>query len=217
MVRTMAEPDRLESLVERLERTAAALRAGELTTERAAALVDDCARIAAEAGAELDRRVRAADAVVGRSSATAAVVPRLAAVLMLYPLVYLVLTLPLSTARMWAMARAGADPGVVVQVVVGCALASCGAVDAVVYSLTRPGWRAEGEGRAPGTGTGTSRRTGSLPHASRRTARIVLGMLIARSTRRPRSGPVRSCSSRRPRPGTPRVPSGPPLRPRGRV
>ena len=62
MVRTMAEMvDHLESLVERLERTAAELRAGELTTERAALLVDDCARIAAEAGAELDRRVRAAD------------------------------------------------------------------------------------------------------------------------------------------------------------
>jgi polyhydroxyalkanoate synthesis regulator phasin len=58
----MAEPDRLESLVERLERTAAELRAGELSTERAAAVVDDCARVAAEAGAELDRRVRAADA-----------------------------------------------------------------------------------------------------------------------------------------------------------
>ena len=61
MGRTMADSDRLESLVERLERTAAELRAGELSIERAAALVDDCARIAAEAGAELDRRVRAAD------------------------------------------------------------------------------------------------------------------------------------------------------------
>ena len=57
----MAEPDRLNTLVERLERTAAELRAGELSTERAASLVDDCARIAAEAGAELDRRVRAAN------------------------------------------------------------------------------------------------------------------------------------------------------------
>jgi hypothetical protein len=65
MARTMAEMDRLESLVERLERTAAELRAGELSTDRAAELVDDCARIAAEAGAELDRRVRAADAGPG--------------------------------------------------------------------------------------------------------------------------------------------------------
>jgi hypothetical protein len=65
MARTMAEPDRLDSLVKRLERTAAELRTGELSTERAAALVDDCARLAAEAGAELDRRVRVADAGSG--------------------------------------------------------------------------------------------------------------------------------------------------------
>jgi exonuclease VII small subunit len=68
MGRTMA--DHLESLVERLERTAAELRAGELSTERAAALVDDCARIAAEAGAELDRRVRSADSGAGGDGLT---------------------------------------------------------------------------------------------------------------------------------------------------
>jgi hypothetical protein len=61
MARTMAEPDRLDELVERLERTAAELRSGALDADRAAALVEDCARAAAEAGAELDRRVRAAD------------------------------------------------------------------------------------------------------------------------------------------------------------
>jgi hypothetical protein len=65
MARTMAEPDRLDTLVERLERIAAELRSGELSTERAASLVDDCARAAAEAGSELDRRVRAADAGPG--------------------------------------------------------------------------------------------------------------------------------------------------------
>ena len=53
----MAEPDQLDVLVERLERTAAELRSGALDADRAAALVDDCARVAAEAGAELDRRV----------------------------------------------------------------------------------------------------------------------------------------------------------------
>jgi len=56
----MPDP-RLDELVARLERTAGELRDGDLTPERAAALVDDCARLAAEAGAELDRRVRAAD------------------------------------------------------------------------------------------------------------------------------------------------------------
>jgi hypothetical protein len=51
----------LDSLVDRLEQIAIALRAGELEPERAAALVDECARVAAEAGAELDRRVRAGE------------------------------------------------------------------------------------------------------------------------------------------------------------
>jgi hypothetical protein len=48
-------------VVEKLERVAAELRAGELEPGRAAALVDECARLAAEAGAELDRAMRVAD------------------------------------------------------------------------------------------------------------------------------------------------------------
>jgi hypothetical protein len=58
-------PEALERTVERLERAAAELRSGDLTPERAAVLVDECARLAAEAGAELDREVRAADAGAG--------------------------------------------------------------------------------------------------------------------------------------------------------
>ena len=61
MARLMPD-ERLDELVTRLERAAAALRAGDMTPERAAALVDECARAASEAGAELDRRVRAGDA-----------------------------------------------------------------------------------------------------------------------------------------------------------
>jgi hypothetical protein len=52
----------LEDLVERLERTAAQLRAGDLEPARAATLVDDCARLAADAGARLDAELRAAEA-----------------------------------------------------------------------------------------------------------------------------------------------------------
>jgi hypothetical protein len=55
-------PESFDRMVERLELAAAELRSGDLAPERAAALVDDCARLAAEAGAELDREVRAADA-----------------------------------------------------------------------------------------------------------------------------------------------------------
>jgi hypothetical protein len=62
----MAAPMPLETLVERLERAAAELRTGDLAPERAAALVDECARLAADAGAELDREVRAADAPAGQ-------------------------------------------------------------------------------------------------------------------------------------------------------
>ena len=46
----------------RLERAAEELRAGELAPERAAALVDECAQLAAAAGAELDRQVRGGEA-----------------------------------------------------------------------------------------------------------------------------------------------------------
>ena len=58
-------PETLEVLVSRLERTAEELRAGELDPRHAAALVDDLARIAAEAGGELDRRVRLGDQPLG--------------------------------------------------------------------------------------------------------------------------------------------------------
>ena len=52
MARGMPDP-LLDELVARLESTAGELRGGELAPERAAALVDDCARLASEAGAEL--------------------------------------------------------------------------------------------------------------------------------------------------------------------
>jgi hypothetical protein len=54
--------DALELLTERLERAAAELRSGALSPERAAAVVDECARLAGEASVELDRQVRAGDA-----------------------------------------------------------------------------------------------------------------------------------------------------------
>ena len=55
----------LEILVTRLERTAWDLRSGDLDPSGAAALVDDLARMAAEAGGDLDRRVRAGDQPLG--------------------------------------------------------------------------------------------------------------------------------------------------------
>jgi hypothetical protein len=55
----------LDRLTERLERVAAELRSGALEPERAAELVDECARLAGEASVELERQVRAGDADPG--------------------------------------------------------------------------------------------------------------------------------------------------------
>jgi hypothetical protein len=58
-------PEQLERLTERLERAAAELRSGALAPDQAAAIVDECARLAGEASVELDRQVRAGDADPG--------------------------------------------------------------------------------------------------------------------------------------------------------
>lgn len=57
----MTGPEPLDGLIERLEQAAAQLRDGGLSPERAAALVDECARLATEAGSALDRAVRSDD------------------------------------------------------------------------------------------------------------------------------------------------------------
>jgi hypothetical protein len=54
--------DALDRLTERLELVAAELRSGALAPDRAAAVVDECARLAGEASVELDRQVRAGEA-----------------------------------------------------------------------------------------------------------------------------------------------------------
>jgi hypothetical protein len=55
---------RLDELVARLEAAAGELRGGELSADRAAELVEECARLAAETANELDREMRAADVSV---------------------------------------------------------------------------------------------------------------------------------------------------------
>jgi hypothetical protein len=51
--------DSLDTLIDRLERASEQLRSGELSADAAATLVEDCAAMASEAGAELERRARA--------------------------------------------------------------------------------------------------------------------------------------------------------------
>lgn len=50
--------ERLDEVIARLERAAEQLRSGELTADAAATLVEDCAGLAGEAAAELERRSR---------------------------------------------------------------------------------------------------------------------------------------------------------------
>jgi hypothetical protein len=52
--------DALIELAARLEQAAERLRAGELEPEAALAVIEDCARLATEASASVDERVRAA-------------------------------------------------------------------------------------------------------------------------------------------------------------
>ncbi len=49
----------LDALVERLERAAEQLRTGDLSPDAAAGLVEDCAGLASQASAELERIARA--------------------------------------------------------------------------------------------------------------------------------------------------------------
>ncbi|WP_205698034.1 hypothetical protein [Conexibacter sp. SYSU D00693] len=55
-------PTELDGLVERLERAAEQLRTGDLSADAAAALVEQCAVLASEASAELERLARGAAA-----------------------------------------------------------------------------------------------------------------------------------------------------------
>jgi hypothetical protein len=52
--------DDLDDLINRLERAAEQLRSGDLSQDAAATLVEDCAALAGQAGAELERRARVA-------------------------------------------------------------------------------------------------------------------------------------------------------------
>jgi hypothetical protein len=50
--------DPLDDLIGRLERAAEQLRSGELSSDAAATLVEDCAALATQASSELERRAR---------------------------------------------------------------------------------------------------------------------------------------------------------------
>jgi hypothetical protein len=56
----VAVSDALIELGARLRETAARLRTGELEPDAAVAMIEDCARLASEAGARVDEQMRAA-------------------------------------------------------------------------------------------------------------------------------------------------------------
>jgi hypothetical protein len=60
MAPRMADSVSLDELVTRLDRAAEQLRTGDLSPDAAASLVEDCAGLAAQASAELERLARAA-------------------------------------------------------------------------------------------------------------------------------------------------------------
>jgi hypothetical protein len=51
--------ERIDDLIEQLERAAEQLRSGELSADAAATLVEDCASLATQASVELEREARA--------------------------------------------------------------------------------------------------------------------------------------------------------------
>ncbi|HYF27727.1 MAG TPA: hypothetical protein VD931_18440 [Baekduia sp.] len=55
----MTDTAQLDVLVERLERAAEQLRTGDLSADAAAAMVEECASLASQASAELERLARA--------------------------------------------------------------------------------------------------------------------------------------------------------------
>jgi len=57
--RGMSSVERLDELIARLERAGEQLRSGELSADAAATLVEDCAALATQATAELERLTRA--------------------------------------------------------------------------------------------------------------------------------------------------------------
>jgi hypothetical protein len=58
--------DPLDDLIDRLERAAEQLRSGELSSDAAATLVEDCAALATQASAELELRARSDRSEIGQ-------------------------------------------------------------------------------------------------------------------------------------------------------
>ena len=82
---------------------------------------------------KLRKHLRFFKSVSGKSST----LERQQKYMMIYPTIYVVLTLPLAASRMWSMAHHGKAASDPVMITAGCLITSCGWMDALMYSLTR--------------------------------------------------------------------------------
>ena len=57
----MSSAENLDDVIERLERAAEQLRSGELSSDAAATMVENCAALASQAATELERLARGED------------------------------------------------------------------------------------------------------------------------------------------------------------
>ena len=57
----MSSAQNLDDVIERLERAAEQLRSGELSSDAAATMVENCAALATQAAAELEQQARGED------------------------------------------------------------------------------------------------------------------------------------------------------------
>lgn len=100
---------------------------------------------------------RASNELANQSTVDA--VKRITKLMMLYPFVYVLLTLPISACRMWSMAHDGQPVSDATQCIVGALLASCGWVDCLLYSLTRKRLIRETMGGAHSSSHGSRNRS----------------------------------------------------------
>jgi hypothetical protein len=100
---------------------------------------------------------RASNELANQSTVDA--VKRITKLMMLYPFVYVLLTLPISACRMWSMAHDGQPVSDETQCIVGALLASCGWVDCLLYSLTRKRLIRETMGGAHSSSHGSRNRS----------------------------------------------------------
>lgn len=116
-------------------------------------------------------------------SVSTARIDRAARLMMLYPISYVVLTLPLSAGRMWSMAHNGKSLPHIYACVAGALMASTGLVDTLLYSWTRRALLSSSESTKGGSTVGNT-GNGSISGPSRRKSSVPANTLSTISEKR---------------------------------